>query len=545
MPFPFVYICDLLDKIEGICVRDVPLLRKDRVSRTKDSLISWFMTHRWRINAQDTDSSAVLMMLKPEKQTDREYGLEEHLEQVLARIFKMPTPMYEKMMRWKEEAHNHGDLGLRLCQILQEMKATPSSATASKISAEEIDQSLLRIAIFNDRSSLAVRSLMQPEEKHPDGIDVLENLYTQLQPREAKWLTRIILKDHGPATLPDSFPLPGNVSHLPSSIPATFSFPLEPPAPTRRIGTRVRKGIGSNNLAHPLPTPPTSSPLLPDAVEEVKKFPPRIRIGWDPRSSNLSASVIATASSAPPSSSPLPATLPSMSEQHLPKLLSPTTSSPPIGPALNSIPAQLNAPRKRSALGQISSNIPSGSQSQQSQSRSQEKHCNTSSSIASIQHNAQARSQLRRAPPPPPTIFSTGKCLLTSHPKRCQFSSALLILSPNLLSNLYILKTLIPHHGAHHLTSLASLSHPSVPRRTKSGRRIKKFILVDITYPEQTLTFCKQAEKTVWALGWKSRNGNQERIPIFDWRVLESALKVDRGMVLGFDFVGKHFQGTI
>src|SRR4051812_38979251 len=117
MPFPFVYVCDLLDKLESICVREVPLLRKDRVAQTKETLVYWFVTHRWRINAQDTNSKAVLMILKPERQTDREYGVEKYLEQILARIFKMPTPVYEKLRRWRDDAHNHGDLGSRLCQI--------------------------------------------------------------------------------------------------------------------------------------------------------------------------------------------------------------------------------------------------------------------------------------------------------------------------------------------------------------------------------------------------------------------------------------------
>ena len=121
MPFPFVYMCDLLDKLEGIHVREVAYLPKDRKSRTKDALMSWFQTHRWRINAQDTDGNAVLMMLKPERQTDREYGLEDYMEQILARIFKMPTTIYERLKSWREDVHIHGDLASRLCKVLQEM----------------------------------------------------------------------------------------------------------------------------------------------------------------------------------------------------------------------------------------------------------------------------------------------------------------------------------------------------------------------------------------------------------------------------------------
>ncbi|KAH7323938.1 hypothetical protein BKA65DRAFT_567912 [Rhexocercosporidium sp. MPI-PUGE-AT-0058] len=540
MPFPFVYVCDLLDKLESICVREVPLLRKDRVAQTKETLVYWFVTHRWRINAQDTHSKAVLMILKPERQTDREYGVEKYLEQILARIFKMPTPMYEKLRRWRDDAHNHGDLGSRLCQIMQEMNITPSSATASKISVEEIDQSLLRIAIFNDGSSLAVKSLKESNEKLPDRIDILEALYTQLQPREAKWLTRIILKNYGPVTLPDKFPLPGNVTHLPNSLLATFQFPPEPPTPERRTGTRVKKGIGLKGLAHPLPTPPTSSPILPnpEPVQVVNKPAPRYRIGWDPQSSTLSAPVKLTAPPVPATSSPLPEASAPNAPRTTHKLVSPPPSSLLAASCINAALAQVNGRPKRSALGQISSNIPSGSQSQQSQTRSQDKNIPNSSNSQCSHSRSRHKSTTAS-----PVVFSNGKCLLTQ--KRCQLSSALFILSPSLDSNPYLLTKLIPYHGAHHITSLSSLSHPTVPRRTKSGRRVKKFILVDITRPEQTLHFCKQAEKAVRKLGWKTKNGHPEHIPIFDWRILESFAKLDRGIELGFDPVRKHFQGTI
>ncbi|PVH77960.1 hypothetical protein DL98DRAFT_590857 [Cadophora sp. DSE1049] len=534
MPFPFVYMCDLLDKLEDIHVREVAYLPKDRISRTKDALMSWFQTHRWRINAQDTDGNAVLMMLKPERQIDREYGLEEYMEQILARIFKIPSAMYERLKNWREDGHNHGDLGLRLCKVLQEMKITPPSSTASIISADEIDQALLRIAIFNAGSSLAIKSLKEQDETAPDRIEVLEGLYLRLQPREAKWLTRIILKNFGPVTLPSGFPVPGSVTHLPNSLPVMLNFPAKPPTPKRRTRTRVKRGVGSNKPVQPFPTSPTSSPNLPPAetaAAVAAKPAPRYRVGWDPQSSTLSATVKITVPPTPAKASPLPSS-------SAPRLASPPTSPLPAA----SIPANSLPPRK--ALGQISSNIPSGaSQSQQSQSRSQEKNTPARHSIIS----SNSKHSPTKSPPKSPVVFSTGKCLLTRRPtpNRCQFSSSLLILSPCLQSNPHLIQTLIPHHGAHYLTSLSQLSHPTVPRRAKSGRRVKKFILVDITRPEKAVRFCQDVEKALREVGWKSRGGRRERIPIFDWRVLESAAKWDRGLVLGFDALEKHFQGVV
>ncbi|KAK0124038.1 hypothetical protein ONS95_009024 [Cadophora gregata] len=558
MPFPFVYLCDLLDKLEGIHVREVAYLPKDRRSLTKDALMSWFRMHRWRINAQDTDGNAVLMMLRPERQTDREYGLEAYMEQILARIFKMPTEMYQRLKSWRDDAQNHGDLGSRLCKVLQDMKIIPPSSTASKISADEIDQALLRIAIFNAGSSVAVKSLKELDETPPDRIDVLEGLYLRLQPREAKWLTRIVLKNFGPVTLPSGFPVPGNVTHLPNSLPVMLNFPTEPPSPKRRTRTRIKRGVGSNDPTHTLPTPPTSSLNLPpqDTGAVAEKPAPIYCIGWDPRSSTLSATVKVTAQPTPAKSSP---------HQNSSAKLGETAHKPEPPPSFfdPSISIPTNSQPTRRALGQISSNIPSGgSQSQQSQSRSPEKNSPANNPITSSNNQAP---QIQTPPDPTPKspiVFSKGKCLLTqTHTQNpttkqppCQFSSSLLIVSPCLLTNTHLLSTLIPHHGAHYLTSLSQLSHPTIPRRTKSGRRVKKFILVDITRPEKAVRFCKDVEKAVEDLGlglgvggggWRTRGGRRQRVPIFDWRVLESAVKVERGCVLGFDFWERHFQGVV
>lgn len=109
----------------------------------------------------------------------------------------------------------------------------------------------------------------------------------------------------------------------------------------------------------------------------------------------------------------------------------------------------------------------------------------------------------------------------------------------------YIIENLILPHGAHYTTSLAQLSHPSIPRRTKSGRRIKKYVLVEINRPEETLSFCKTAERNVRALGWKSDRGYDEHIEIYDWRVLEDFAKLDRGEALDYNPLLRHWQGTI
>lgn len=128
MTFPFVYVCDLLDDLERTHVREVPLLRKDRDERTRERICAWLQQHRRRLNSlTPLDSAAVLSMLWPEKQVDREYDLAEHMEQILARIFCLPSARFGELQRWRDDAHNHGDLGKRLGLIMDDMQIVSHS----------------------------------------------------------------------------------------------------------------------------------------------------------------------------------------------------------------------------------------------------------------------------------------------------------------------------------------------------------------------------------------------------------------------------------
>ncbi|KAI9047238.1 hypothetical protein LZ554_008691 [Drepanopeziza brunnea f. sp. 'monogermtubi'] len=624
---PFADFCMLLDKLEKIHDRtDAIALPKDRELRTQKALSKWFQTHKNRINTYHTADTSVLMLLKPEYQADRDYGFAEDFEQHLTTIFKLSSRQSQHLKRWREEP-DYGDLGSRLCRILKAKGHDPLRSCEIQPSVRGTDQKLLRLAIFNDGSSEAVKSLACQVEGVPSKISLLADLYLDLLPMEAKWVTRMIQKSYGVTKIPDEFEFLGEKSSLPDclrvriiasseeriltrkhDVRARIQLPISPQDPllwdskthvgansekptvqldgqraagrSTQASAEVENSRKRKRMSHEvdlkksaaclLPTPPTSSPSTPHERSPTigTRHGPRFRIGLDPASSKLAQPVRIHTPPTPANSSPLlysssnhsaaisasskPTAAAKTNAPPTPVRSSPLPSASPtrsgrenrrspvakLGYSSTESSQGINHQElpPRSALSQISSNrSPGGSQKSQSKSTTKATEAGSPPKVITL-HPARS-----------PITFSTGKCTLVSRiPKhRCRFANTLIILSPCISTFPYILENLILPHGAHYITSLSQLSHPSVPRRSKSGRRLKKYILVEINRPAQTVDFCKRAERKLRALGWKCDKGLDERIPIFDWRVLEDFASLDKGEQLGHDPVGKHFQGTV
>jgi len=137
MPFPFVYLCDLLNDLELPHVSRYPMLPKDLANYTKDKVIRWLRLHRDRLNAFSTNSEAVMSMLQPEKQTDRVFGLDAfNLEPVIARALSLPRQHYLDLQQWKTEPVR-GDLGACVKRVMEEMNIV--SCGFSEISGSSWD----------------------------------------------------------------------------------------------------------------------------------------------------------------------------------------------------------------------------------------------------------------------------------------------------------------------------------------------------------------------------------------------------------------------
>ncbi len=344
---------------------------------------------------------------------------------------------------------------------------------------EEIDHSLLRIAAFNLNSSAEVRDLASTW-KHPDEAGVLGNLFPRLQANEAKWLTRLILKNYAPVKVPDTLDLTAEHSFLPNCISVSMRMPSSSMPAIRKDGTGMIRGVASSH-PNPLHTPPTSSLPCSSAARPVmlaEKIRPRVFPGShsDP---SIQSNVIEQSSGL----------------QVL--RLSPQTSA---------IPISTGAPSStRPVLGMLSSNVPH----------------------VPRQSTPPKGSQV--AATVPLRIVGHGICGVTVN--TCKFTRCLFLWSPCIADTPWLMDDLLPRHGARVLTSLSALSHPSLPRYCpQSGRRYRKIALVESNRIEQTAAFLKKIGK----LGLK-RKGKKEWVEVYDWRLLECFTKVEQGKETGYD----------
>ncbi|KAI9740974.1 MAG: hypothetical protein M1818_004580 [Claussenomyces sp. TS43310] len=222
--FPFVYVCDLLERLQTIIFRDPPYLQKDIENKTCETITSWIRFHRRRIDQASGD--AFLSTLLPERRTDRVYHLKEKtLEKILARALALPNSRLSDLKRWRDPGA--GDLADCLERV-QKQAEMVTQAQANTVSIEEIDKTLIAIASHCRFSSLAIQALASNFIDH-DTHELLASLYLRLQARESKWLTRLILKNYAPIIIPERTVLHSYHPLLPDllKIQAEFSAALQ------------------------------------------------------------------------------------------------------------------------------------------------------------------------------------------------------------------------------------------------------------------------------------------------------------------------------
>jgi hypothetical protein len=123
MPFPFVYVCDLLEDLGHLYNHVVPLLPKDLDHRSTEVTLRWLKRHRNLLDAAATDDDCVILTLQPERRTDRVYGLDAFvLEQIVARVLNLPKQHCQDLQRWQDE-HAQGDLASYVERVMENMAA--------------------------------------------------------------------------------------------------------------------------------------------------------------------------------------------------------------------------------------------------------------------------------------------------------------------------------------------------------------------------------------------------------------------------------------
>ncbi|KAK8929475.1 DNA ligase 4 [Metarhizium anisopliae] len=189
MPIPFLLVCDLLDECHRLCITNKP---------NTQAVVDWFARHRGRLDAHDTDLAALLSTLLPEKRTDRVYCIKAPtLEKIIGRALMLGSSRIAELALYKQpgQCTDLADCAERI------LNTTPNPTCNEKlrVSVEEIDEVLHSLASRIKWSSPSIRK--SQAALTPRGRCDLEDVYRRLTACEAKWFTRLVLKDYQPLIL--------------------------------------------------------------------------------------------------------------------------------------------------------------------------------------------------------------------------------------------------------------------------------------------------------------------------------------------------------
>ncbi|KAK8034997.1 ATP dependent DNA ligase domain-containing protein [Apiospora rasikravindrae] len=193
MPFPYRYVCDLLQQLEEET-------RSTSKERTPSHTIieRWFHEHRIRLDAPTVNGCAVISTLLPERRTDRVYGIQApRLESIIGQALILGSSRVKELRRYKTSGQGV-DLGDCVESILS--RAPNSVHPEREVTVEDLDEALTRVAAGCRFSSPAIRASYKSPSPQSDN-HVLGQFFTRLSPRDAKWFARLILKNYQPIVL--------------------------------------------------------------------------------------------------------------------------------------------------------------------------------------------------------------------------------------------------------------------------------------------------------------------------------------------------------
>ncbi|MCJ1279870.1 hypothetical protein MMC21_007694 [Puttea exsequens] len=191
MPLAFTRLCDLLAALDDISFHDPPLLPTRHQERYNAAIKTWFTSHKVSVNSSDIDVVALLSALFPSKRTDRVYSIQPpKLTKILKRCLRLGHSRWPQLEQW--QVPGRGDLGSCVERVLQATE-NPVQHIRNQVTLEEADQALAAVAAQCRFSAPKARA--RGLENDGQVNQALEKVYQRLQSREAKWFTRMILKD--------------------------------------------------------------------------------------------------------------------------------------------------------------------------------------------------------------------------------------------------------------------------------------------------------------------------------------------------------------
>jgi DNA ligase 4 len=199
MGFRFSYLCDLLSSLEAN--RTLKACRATNNSKNDlgvRTISNWFGVHQSRIHHDDTDLLALVSCLFPSRRPDRVYWLQHaSLAKIIARSLLLGVSRKTELDRWQMSGDQ--DLGQRVESVLQQSENQINHDQT--VTVEEIDDALNQVASRCRYSGARIRM----QRSAVDVNDILGSLYRRVSSRDAKWLTRMILKSYHPVILPADF----------------------------------------------------------------------------------------------------------------------------------------------------------------------------------------------------------------------------------------------------------------------------------------------------------------------------------------------------
>ena len=196
MPLLFTNFCELLSSLEQNSSHTRQALPGWLDRHNKETIVQWVRSNGISISRHPdgVDLVAFLSAIFPSRRTDRVYSLQpKSLSQRLKRYLRLGIGRWQQLDQWQNPGR--GDLGDCVERTLKQAEH-PLANGENAVTVEEVDSALARIASHNRWSAPDVRAASK-ENENPDVNGVIQGIYHRLQSREAKWLTRMILKDYG------------------------------------------------------------------------------------------------------------------------------------------------------------------------------------------------------------------------------------------------------------------------------------------------------------------------------------------------------------
>lgn len=200
MPLLFTHFCDLLAAIEDCVTRRAPLSPAKLRQERSEIIKSWFSEYRVSVNSPEIDVVVLLSSLFPAKRIDRVYCIKSiSLTRSLRRWLGLGASRWPQLDQW--QTPNRGDLSNCVERVLQEAEF-PFPHNRNRVTLEEVDNALAVVAARCRFSAPRVKT--REMDKDDEVGRALEVIYQRLQSREAKWFTRLILKDFPRLDLPEN-----------------------------------------------------------------------------------------------------------------------------------------------------------------------------------------------------------------------------------------------------------------------------------------------------------------------------------------------------